>query len=90
MFPSSLPKQIYKKCITWHKKFGKSGQEWNKNLVLKLEKDSTLHSKQGGFFKLIIVSTFLSFYGLKFERIINQVVIIFCRFVSKIIMFQET
>jgi hypothetical protein len=49
-----------------------------KRFVLKLEfdpKNYTFQSKQGGFLKLIIMSTFYNFCGLLFDRIINQVII---------------
>ncbi len=46
--------------------------------MLKLEfdpKNYTFQSKQGSFLKLIIMSTLYNFYGLLFDRIINQVII---------------
>ncbi len=46
--------------------------------MLKLEfnlENETFYLKQGCFFRLTIVSTLYSFYGLKFDTITNQVII---------------
>jgi hypothetical protein len=65
MFLSSLPKHICKNASLGLRSLGRVDK--NKiRFVLKVEfnpKNETLQSKQGSFFKLIIISTILNFCG---------------------------